>query len=59
MDIRPNHTVYINNLNEKIKKEGMYVVSTIDKTPKTFRHFAANSANILAITVAISKYIHR
>jgi hypothetical protein len=22
MDIRPNHTIYINNLNEKIKKEG-------------------------------------
>lgn len=21
MDIRPNHTIYINNLNEKIKKE--------------------------------------
>ncbi|CAK8692709.1 unnamed protein product [Clavelina lepadiformis] len=21
MDIRPNHTVYVNNLNEKIKKE--------------------------------------
>ena len=25
MDIRPNHTVYVNNLNEKVKKEGMYV----------------------------------
>ena len=22
MDARPNHTVYINNLNEKVKKEG-------------------------------------
>ena len=22
MDVRPNHTVYINNLNEKVKKEG-------------------------------------
>jgi len=22
MDARPNHTIYINNLNEKIKKEG-------------------------------------
>ena len=22
MDIRPNHTIYINNLNEKIKKDG-------------------------------------
>lgn len=21
-DIRPNHTIYINNLNEKVKKEG-------------------------------------
>ncbi len=24
MDIRPNHTIYINNLNEKIKKEGSF-----------------------------------
>jgi len=23
MDVRPNHTIYINNLNEKIKKDGM------------------------------------
>ena len=22
MDIRPNHTIYVNNLNEKIKKDG-------------------------------------
>lgn len=22
MDIRPNHTIYINNINDKIKKEG-------------------------------------
>ena len=22
MDVRPNHTIYINNLNEKIKKDG-------------------------------------
>lgn len=22
MDIRPNHTVYINNINDKVKKEG-------------------------------------
>lgn len=22
MDIRPNHTIYINNLNEKLKKDG-------------------------------------
>lgn len=22
MDIRPNHTIYINNVNDKIKKEG-------------------------------------
>jgi RNA recognition motif-containing protein len=21
MDIRPNHTIYVNNLNEKVKKE--------------------------------------
>ena len=24
MDIRPNHTIYINNLNEKIKKDGKF-----------------------------------
>ena len=24
MDIRPNHTIYINRLNEKVKKEGKY-----------------------------------
>lgn len=24
MDIRPNHTIYINNMNDKIKKEGMF-----------------------------------
>ena len=24
MDIRPNNTIYINNLNEKVKKEGNY-----------------------------------
>jgi len=24
MDIRPNHTIYINRLNEKVKKEGRY-----------------------------------
>lgn len=24
MDIRPNHTIYINNLNEKVKKEGEF-----------------------------------
>jgi hypothetical protein len=22
VDVRPNHTIYINNLNEKVKKEG-------------------------------------
>lgn len=27
MDIRPNHTIYINNLNEKIKKDGKYPVN--------------------------------
>lgn len=24
MSVQPNHTVYINNLNEKIKKDGKY-----------------------------------
>jgi len=24
MDIRPNHTIYVNRLNEKVKKEGRY-----------------------------------
>lgn len=27
LDTRPNHTIYINNLNEKIKKEGMFLLS--------------------------------
>lgn len=26
IDIRPNHTIYINNLNEKVKKEGLSVL---------------------------------
>jgi len=26
MDIRPNHTIYVNRLNEKVKKEGAYGV---------------------------------
>ena len=26
---RPNHTIYINNLNEKVKKEGKLVLTTI------------------------------
>lgn len=26
MDIRPNHTIYINNINDKIKKEGTAVL---------------------------------
>ena len=26
MDIRPGHTIYINNLNEKIKKEGQWFI---------------------------------
>ena len=25
MDVRPNNTIYINNLNEKIKKDGKYL----------------------------------
>ena len=27
METRPNHTVYINNLNEKVKKEGEFITS--------------------------------
>jgi len=33
MDIRPNHTIYVNRLNEKVKKEGMlelYGFSRVD-----------------------------
>ena len=26
MDIPPNQTIYVNNLNEKTKKEGMFVI---------------------------------
>lgn len=25
LDIRPNHTIYVNNLNEKVKKEGKWL----------------------------------
>lgn len=27
MDVKPNHTIYINNLNEKTKKEGTLCIS--------------------------------
>ena len=41
MDIRPNHTIYINNLNEKIKKDGEY-----RNDPKFLdRYVWANSAD--------------
>jgi len=26
MEVRPNHTIYINNLNEKIKKDGIFFI---------------------------------
>lgn len=29
MDIKPNHTIYINNLNEKTKKEGTLLVISL------------------------------
>lgn len=29
MDIRPNHTIYIHNLNEKIKKDGMCIFTVM------------------------------
>jgi len=29
MDIRPNHTIYINNLNEKIKKDGKFLLKSL------------------------------
>ena len=31
MDIRPNHTIYINNLNEKIKKEGEIIFFVLNR----------------------------
>ena len=27
-DIKPNHTIYINNLNEKVKKHGAWIFPT-------------------------------
>lgn len=33
MDIRPNHTIYVNNLNEKIKKEGKNIPGVYIFTP--------------------------
>ena len=35
MDARPNHTVYINNLNEKVKKEGESFSSIRIQKPMT------------------------
>ena len=35
MDARPNHTVYINNLNEKVKKEGESFPSIRIQKPMT------------------------
>lgn len=31
LDTRPNHTIYINNLNEKIKKDGKFSCSQFTK----------------------------
>jgi len=30
LDTRPNHTIYINNLNEKIKKDGKFLLESIN-----------------------------
>lgn len=30
LDTRPNHTIYINNLNEKIKKDGKFLLKLIN-----------------------------
>jgi len=30
LDTRPNHTIYINNLNEKIKKDGKFLKESIN-----------------------------
>jgi len=30
MDIRPNHTIYINRLNEKVKKQGKLLVTDMN-----------------------------
>lgn len=34
LDTRPNHTIYINNLNEKIKKDGKRLI--IEQKKKKF-----------------------
>ena len=42
MDVRPNHTIYINNLNEKIKKEGStFYFQVHNKQAETFWTFHA------------------
>ena len=42
MEARPNHTIYINNLNEKIKKEGStFYFQVHNKQAETFWTFHA------------------
>jgi hypothetical protein len=38
MDIRPNHTIYVNNLNEKIKKEGKNIPQIFISYQSLFTH---------------------
>jgi hypothetical protein len=33
-DVKPNHTLYINNLNEKVKKDGKYGIASLNKQIK-------------------------
>jgi len=51
MEIRPNQTIYINNLNEKIKKEGCFpfhfieIIISHNPMMKTILVLEANTLN--------------
>lgn len=48
VDIKPNHTIYINNLNEKVKKDGLLFLKILYIKP-FFRIKKSSSCNIFAI----------
>lgn len=52
-DIRPNHTIYINNLNEKVKKEGKLTFSTLFSLFELFFSYLANPMLILELKKAL------
>lgn len=49
MDIRPNHTIYINNLNEKIKKDGECQILTF---PINFDFFLQRMWSVVVFNIS-------